>query len=65
MTYIVDSWWNSIIAVYGLERFGWPRYAPEKATLVGLGYENSHVPDFVKPEVYSENCANVSLVGGQ
>lgn len=51
--------------VHGLEKFGWPRYAPEKETLVRLGYGNSHVPGFAKPEVYSGNCANVSLVGGQ
>jgi hypothetical protein len=30
-----------------------------------LGYQNSAVPDFVRPEVYSWNCSNVVLVGGQ
>lgn len=51
--------------VHGLERFGWPRYAPGEKTLVRLGYENSQVPDFVEPEVYSGNCANVTLAGGK
>lgn len=49
----------------GLERFGWPQYAPGEETLVRLGYENSEVPDFVKPEVYSWNCSNVVLAGGR
>jgi cholinesterase len=52
-------------SVSGLEEFGWPRYAPEKKTLVRLGYQNSAVPDFVKPEVYSWNCSSVVLASGQ
>lgn len=49
----------------GLEKYGWPRYAPEEETLVRLGHENRPIPDFVKPEVYSWNCSNVVLAGGQ
>jgi cholinesterase len=52
-------------SVSGLEEFGWPRYAPGKETLVRLGYQNSAVPDFVKPEVYSWNCSSVVLASGQ
>jgi carboxylesterase type B len=51
--------------VSGLEGFRWPRYAREKETLVRLGCQNSAVPDFVRPEVYSWNCSNVVLAGGQ
>jgi cholinesterase len=49
----------------GLEVFGWPRFDPEEETLVLLGYQDSAVPDFVRPEVYSWNCSDVVLVGGQ
>jgi cholinesterase len=51
--------------VNGLEGFGWPRFAPEEETLVRLGYQNSAVPEFVRTEVYSWNCSNVVLAGGQ
>lgn len=49
----------------GLEEFGWPRYAEGEETVVRLGYENSAVPGFVRPEVYRWNCSDVVLAGGQ
>ena len=49
----------------GLEKFGWPRYVEGEETVVRLGYENSAVPDFVRPEVYGRNCSGVVLAGGQ
>ena len=51
--------------IRGLEEFGWPQHAEGEETLVRLGYENSDVPDFVRPEVYSWNCSNIVLAGGQ
>lgn len=45
----------------GLEKYGWPRFDPSEDTLVRLGYENSPVPDFVRPSLYSGDCANITV----
>lgn len=49
----------------GLEEFGWPRYEEGEETVIRLGYENSAVVEFVRPEMYSWNCSGVVLAGGQ
>ncbi|KAJ5091789.1 Carboxylesterase type B [Penicillium alfredii] len=41
----------------GLSKFGWPRYNPEKKTLVGLGYKNSTHAEFLKPQQVEQGCA--------
>ena len=67
LTEVMQSAWVAFARdpVGGLAKFGWPMFAPGEETLVRLGYENSVVPDFVRPEVYSWNCSNVVLAGGQ
>jgi cholinesterase len=51
-------------SVRGLEELGWPKYVEGEETVVRLGYGDSDVLDFVRPEVYSWNCSNVVLAGG-
>jgi cholinesterase len=56
----------------GVMQRAWVKFArdsvrgfdPEEETLVLLGYQDSAVPDFVRPEVYSWNCSNVVLASG-
>ena len=67
LTKVMQSAWVAFARdpVGGLDGVGWPKYDPDEETLVKLGFKNSDVVDFVRPEVYSWNCSNVVLVDGQ
>jgi hypothetical protein len=39
-------------------KMGWPRYNSNGTTLIRLGYENSAIPSFVRPDVYDAPCAS-------
>jgi cholinesterase len=67
LTQVMQSAWVAFARdpVGGLEGIGWPKYDLDGETLVRLGYGNSDVVDLVRPEVYSGNCSDVVLVGGQ
>lgn len=45
----------------GLHRIGWPEFDPSSDSLIRLAYNNSPVPNFVKPDVYAAPCSTIAL----